>query len=167
MEINYRPVTKEPKDFNKIINMMYSSPGIKEIFYGKETRVYLSPFILMIQDQDKDIGFAYLVDEQVDGMYFVDVGILEEYRGKGIGKDVLEEFQHLPTKWFIMGETKKDNVLANESSKKYGVVVAETEDRNIYLLQKDRLEEFIDSDSLEKLAHSRKFNDITKVYKKS
>ena len=155
MNIELKRVTNNQKDLNTIMHMMFNEPGIKDIFSGKKTRLLFSPLTYIIEVDSKDIGFFNLVDEQVEGIFFVDLGIIKEYRGKGIAKEVLSTIPSIKCSNFIVSEVKKDNIPANKVSSQIGVMVTETEDRNFYLMQKERLEEFIDSNGLEKL--SKKF----------
>ena len=53
-----------------------------------------------------------------------------------------------------------DNIGANKTAKEACIQIATIDDRNIYLVQKDRIEEFIDKGYMEKLAkHFEKDTD--------
>ena len=161
MNITLKEVFDQRSDYNTIIHMMYNEEGICEIFNGKADRVLFSPKIFIICVDQKEVGFIYFVNEKVEDMFFVDMGLLKKYRGLGIGKKVLQMIHDKNYKDFLIGETKKDNVSANEVTKECGVLIGETEDRNFYLLQKERVEEFIESNGFEKL--SKKFQYLKKV----
>ena len=163
MNVELKRVTNNVEDVNAIMDMMFHEPGIQEIFNGKQKRLLFSPFTLLIRVNSENIGFFYLVDEQVPNILFLDVGIIQKYRGKGIGRDVLEIIPDIHCSEFIICETKKDNIAANKNSSSVGVLVSETEDRNFYLMQKDRLEEFIDSDGLEKLSKKFKSTNVKQL----
>lgn len=67
-----------------------------------------------IYHKDKLIGFANLIREkQNPNFLFLDVGIIEEYRGKHVAAQILEELKEIPK--YIIVETKEDNLLANKS----------------------------------------------------
>lgn len=102
---------------------------------------------------DKLVGSLDLLHEKNDSSFLVlNINILEKFRGKGIGTRALQFLRDLGIEEFIIGEARKDNRGANKSIVKVGVKVAETEECNYYLLQKERLEEFIDNNFLEKIA---------------
>lgn len=135
-----------------IMNMMNNEAGIKDVFAGKMDRLMSSQISLLIQQDNQNIGFVNLVTERCNYDYlFVDMGIIEKYRGQGIGKQVLTMISQLDTEEYILGETRTDNTLANGSVNGIGCYLATFGDRNIYLLQKDKLEKFIDENHLEKL----------------
>lgn len=147
----------------EVEDMMITESSIKDIFQGKYKRLLASRYIYMIHKGEENIGFTYLVDEGVDSnILFLDMGLLKRYQNQGIGTKVLEKLVNMDFDEFIIGETKKNNISTNIIGKRIGVKVADTEDRNFYLLQKDRVEEFIDYNGLEKL--SKRFN--TKTNKK-
>ena len=74
----------------KIIDFITTDPGIREIFGGKITRVAASEISLLIELNDIPIGFINLVSENIDNILFLDMGISENYRGKGYGKELLQ-----------------------------------------------------------------------------
>ena len=138
----------EPYDrvFDKIDYMMGHEPGIKEIFYNKRQRLFCTALACLIKEGRTELGFLNLVSENVDNILFLDQGILQKYRGMGYGKEAIRtlllynNFQE-----YIMAETKKTNILANSSAQKISKLVYETDEKNYYLFQKERVNQFLDS----------------------
>ena len=144
------------KDSNDMYHMMNREDGIRDVFVGRTDRIINADISWMIQAGNKNIGFINLVVEKCNYNYlFLDMGIIKEYRGKGYGKKFLTEVQQLVEANdlpFVLMETTKDNNNANGVGKGIGCFITEVGDRNIYLLQKSRLQEFIDSNQMEELA---------------
>ena len=134
-----------------IRNIMKTESGIKEIFENKDDRYNTAYLLSLIKKDNEIIGFLNLVPEHVDGFLFMDMGILEKYRGKGYGKlAYLDLEKRLRTKEFIIAQTKSTNLLANKSAIENGILVY-TEDKleyslNYYLMNKDRYNEFLNSE---------------------
>ena len=152
MKVQIKQVRNNREDFDAVIDMMENANGIRDIFRGKTDRL-LASFCTVLVYADKEIaGFINLVDEHIDSRFnFVDMGILEKYRGMGVGKKALKELMKALPDDFFIGEVKKDNVASNKLSEDLGVRVLDTDDRNFYLLQKKRLDEFFEYDGIEKL----------------
>ena len=84
---------------------------------------------------------------------------------KGTGTEILKQIINGDDKEFILGETKKDNERANKIiNKTGGILVAENKNINIYLLQGNRLEEFIAANGLEVI--TQRFSDPKILIKK-
>ena len=138
----------------KIITMMRDEKCISEVFQNRVDRLVNSAFCYIIRRNGKDIGFVNLVIEKQDPeFYFLDIGLKDIYRNMGIGTTILKKLQDMEFDKFILLEVKIANEGANLSIEKVGIKVAEFDDINYYLLQKDKVEEFIDGDYLEELAH--------------
>lgn len=130
--------------YDKIVELINLDKKIKSVFGGREDRLYTAHTLSMIYDKDKLIGFANLIREkQNQNFLFLDVGIIEEYRGKHVAAQILEELKEIPK--YIIVETKEDNLLANKSLENRTAFMFKYNDRNIYLLQKDRYNEFIEN----------------------
>ena len=139
--------------FDEILDLISTDEGINEVFEDIKNRLLTAPLLSTIYDNktSKLIGFANLVKEkQNDDFYFLDVGIIKEYRGRHVASYILEELKDI-TK-FIIVETKQSNVLGNNSLRNRTAFLFEQGDRNVCLLQKDRLEEFMDKGYYEKLS---------------
>ena len=156
-------------DASKIIRMMNEEETIKDVFKGKTERVVGADISCLIKNDNEDIGFVNLVKEKYDqDFYFLDMGIIKKYQGQGIGKKVFEILLNEKTiknlKEFIIGETKKTNEKAIGAVENIGgIKVLETEDRVYYLLQKERIEEFIEKDGMQKLGeHEEKYRGLTR-----
>ncbi len=161
------------KDYFDLCNMMDKEDGIKEIFGGRRDRLMAADCSWMIKANDKNVGFINLVTEKVNHRFlFLDMGIIKAYRGKGYGKRFLGEVQkkleesNYPE--YVLMETKQDNNSANKISKDVGCYLTSFDDRNVYLLQRSRLQEFVDTNKMEELAkHYENGNskrDIVKQY---
>lgn len=129
----------------KIDYMMGHEEGIKNIFYNKRNRLYSSVLSCLIKNDDDDIGFINLVDECIDNILFLDEGILSKYRSNGYGRKAIELLLTNKFKKYIIGETKIDNILANNSASRISKLIYICEDRNYYLFGSERTEEFLNS----------------------
>lgn len=161
------------KDYSDLYSMMNTEDGIKEIFGDRQDRLMTTVISWLITANSNHIGFINLVEEKADHNFlFLDMGIIKAYRGKGYGKKFLEEVKQIVEKEkdfpYVLMETKQDNDNANGISKGIGCYLTSFDDRNIYLLQKSRLQEFIDTNQMEELAkHYEKKSskkDIVKQY---
>lgn len=74
------------------MDLMYSEPGIRDIFYQKHTRLLFSDCPYIIQLNNKDIGFIYATEEKIKDFEFLDIGIKKEYRGKNYAELATLEF---------------------------------------------------------------------------
>ena len=131
---------------NEIYNLMENEEGIKEIFHGKQDRISSSVAACLIKKEEITIGFFLLTTENLNNVLFLDVGIKKEYRSKGIGKAICSEIiKQKISNEFIIAETRKDNVAANDSIRFQSSLVYSINNLNYYLLDKDRLQEFLES----------------------
>ena len=145
---------KNLDDYYKACDMIKKDNDLAKIFLSKEERIKYSSYAAIIEYNGEDVGFVSILNEKADYNFLtLDMGILNEYRGKGIGKEVLEMIKKIPCEDFIIGETRKSNIGANKTTSSVGILVAESDEFNYYLLQKERIEEFIEKDGLEKLAN--------------
>lgn len=158
------------EDNTSLYSMMNDEEGIREIFGGRYDRLMTTSNSWLIKANDNNIGFINLVTEKANHNFlFLDMGIIKAYRGKGYGKKFLEEVQskvedsNLP---YVLMETRCDNDSANGVSKSVGCYLTTFGDRNVYLLQKARLQEFIDTNQMEELAkHYEKENSKSAIVK--
>ena len=164
---------KNQKDYSDLCDMMDKEDGIKEIFGGRSDRLMATDNSWMIKANDKNVGFINLVTEKANHRFlFLDMGIIKAYRGKGYGKRFLGKVQKIVEEndyfTYVLMETKQDNDSANKISKDVGCYLTSFGDRNVYLLQKSRLQEFVDTNQMEELAkHYENGNskrDIVKQY---
>lgn len=138
--------------YDKIYEMTRTDAEIKKIFYLKRDRLLSSVIFCLIKNNRTDIGFINIVKEYLDGIYFLDEGILERYRNKGYGKDALIEFRRVvDINKYLIGETLKDNILSNNSANGISELIYETDDKNYYLFQPEMKNEFIQSNEYVKL----------------
>ena len=153
--IKFLDVYEDPNNtdrYNRVMDIINSDLEIRKIFFTKKNRFSLAQYTYLITVDGEDAGFINLVYERGDYSFLVlDSGIIEKYRGKGLGTKALKFLQSLDFEDFIIAETKKDNNNSNGSISKVGVQIADSDEFNYYLLQKDRVEEFIDCDGLERL----------------
>ena len=149
---------KENEDIvHRIWNIMYL---IREegVFAGKPDRFAISYYSYLIRYDNKDIGFIYATPEQryKNGL-FIDMALLKEYRGKGIGKEVLENFCLNHNDIYMFGEVLEDNKASNIISSKVGVEIAP----GYYLFPKDKYEEFINSGELDIFLNNIKQEELS------
>lgn len=149
--------------FDDIMYLFNNDPGISEIFKGREDRLSTAGMLSTLYDGDKLIGFANLVKEKCDPNFlFLDVGIIEEYRGRHVATHVLESLKkathELPQ--YTIVETEKDNFLANKSLEGKTKKLFEINNRNVYLLNEDRYSKFMEDGYFEMLIeHYNEPND--------
>lgn len=138
--------------YNRVMDIINNDKEINNIFFTKKNRFMLSQFTYLITVDGEDAGFINLLYEDGDDSFLVlDRGVIEKFRGMGIGTMALDFIKSQNFEDFIIGETRKNNNGSNKSLSKFGVMVADSDEFNYYLLQKEKLGEFIDSDGLEKL----------------
>lgn len=158
-------------DYNILYNMMNNEDGIKEIFASRLDRINAARISWFIKMDGKYVGFISLVCEKANYDYlFLDIGVIKEYRKCGIGKQALEEVkkkvEEMCLSEYVLIETKKSNYGANKAAEDIGCYLTEFGDRNVYLLQKERCQEFIDENHMEKLAdHYSEGNDKRSLLK--
>lgn len=138
-------------DYIFIRNLFYSEPGIREIFSGKESRLICVFHNFIIELDNKPIGFINTVNEHLDKFLFVDMGIMENYCGKGYGKRALLELRKFylskfPNyRYYLIGETRCSNDPANVAALKTGMFLLKNNDLNYYLINEDRYDDLKDS----------------------
>ena len=145
----------------EVFDMMLNSPGIKEFYTNKLTNIITSRYTFIIKLDDTTVGLINLVREEDNNDFlFLDIGIKEEYRNKGIATEMMKFISIIPIKEYVV--VKSNNIYVNKALKKIGCnKVYEHNFHNIYLLQKDRYKQFIENNVTEKLA--KHFNP-TKYY---
>lgn len=145
----------------KIDYMMGHEDGIKEIFYNKRNRLQCSEMASLIYNNNEPVGFLNVVNQGIDNVLFIDGGITQIYRGKGYGKEALNIL--LESNLFdeyLIGETQNTNLLANASVSKIGSLVLANNNLNYYLLQRELVKQFMDSEEFTKL---KNYVEKTKV----
>lgn len=168
--MNLKLVTNIEGSYNSvarmIINYMVNEPGIKEIFATKVSRLASSDISALIEVDGNCVGFVNLLKEYTKNMMFVDIGILEQYRGNGYAKSALEYIKDLDIKEYIMLETKSSNEAASMLASDVGCLVYQYNDRNFYLLHEELKDEFLSSDDYDNLKdHCENYGNRT--HKKS
>ena len=131
--------------FNKIYNIMNQLSQEGNVFAGKRNRLDFATYAFLINYNNVGIGFIYVTKEsRYKDALFIDMAIIKEYRGKGIGKQALKQFlEEVQTKAFIIGETKIINEASNPLGDDLGIKIFE--DRyNYYLFPKGRYQEFLE-----------------------
>ena len=143
-------------NYYEVLDLVDSDDAINRVFGENGRTRFLTGKLFTIRNKEDNelIGFANLTHEGTDSqIYFLDRGIKEKYRGKHIGTYVLDELSKEKT--FIVAETEKSNVLSNASLKSRAVFLEEINDRNLYLLQKERYSEFMREGHLKKIRDYR------------
>ena len=131
--------------YNRMYAIMNKLNEEGNVFAGKKDRLDLAPISALITYNNIDVGFIYATSEfRYKDALFLDMAIIKEYRGHGIGKQTLIQFLDLidPDE-FIIGETKNNNQASNPLGDDIGVRILESE-YNYYLFPKSRYEEFIE-----------------------
>lgn len=150
---------------NDLVQMIIDYTRKSDIFYTKSNRVLFSNVKTIIFKNEQPIGFLNLVDEKVKGALFADIYIDNEYRGKGYASlaynDLMNKYNGNE---FILAETKKDNIGANMSLLKLGTLIKEKDDINYYLMDKSRIDEFLNSEVYNNFVRAFDLDD--KVYVK-
>ena len=138
----------------RIGNLISNDNELCHLFGNRWDRMFSGCFTYLITVDNKDAGFINVLFERDDKEFLVvDMGIKKRYRSKGIGTEAMRKLKELNINKFIIAETKKNNIGGNKSLENISIKVAESNTCNYYLLQKERIEEFIDRDYLEKLAN--------------
>lgn len=157
----YVSAVRDEEDVQLIVDYTRQS----DIFYTKVNRVLFSNVQTIICKNGEPIGFLNLVDERVKGALFMDMFIEEAYRGNGYASLAYKSLERKFTgDEFILAETKKDNIGANLSLLKNGTLIKEKDDTNFYLMNKNRVEEFLNSVAYQEFV--RVFELDSKVYVK-
>ena len=137
---------------NRIANLMCEircSGG----FAGQMNRFALAYYSYLIQYNGKDVGFIYATGEyRYPSGLFIDMALLKDYRGKGIGKMVLDMFVNKHNDTLMFGEVKVNNVASNTISGEIGVSIAP----GYYLFPKEMYNEFVQSGELEVFLNAMK-----------
>jgi predicted acetyltransferase len=121
-------------------------------FKDRTNRQKLSEISALIVADNEKAGFVNLIRaNRNDNFLFLDMVIVEKFRKKGLGKKVFNIIQGYGFHNLIFAATKIDNIAANKTAEEVCLKVATIEDENIYLVQKDRYEEFIGNDYMSKI----------------
>lgn len=133
-------------------------------FAGVSRRFRASVISFLIVDNNEDIGFLYLTDEDKPDMLFLDISILRQYRGEGIGykaiKELLNRCRNCGVRHFILAEVEPDNIACLNVMKKLKSIQVS---QKHFLLQPERIKEFRDfiiEESVDLMAVPRDIKDI-------
>lgn len=137
--------------FNEINHMMGHEPGIQEIYYTKQDRLYAANPMSLIMFHGEPAGFINLVQEDIDNIKFLDAGIIEKYRGLGICKGAIKRLYLDSYKEYIIGETMKNNMAANCVGKNLGDLVYRSRNKMYYLFQPNLTYKFLNSEEFSEL----------------
>lgn len=132
------------KAYDAILDIMEEMSKEGKVFSGREDRLATSLLALLIVYDNEPVGFFYATCESryPEGL-FIDMGILEEYRGLGIGREVLDEIMRLDLgERFLIGETKKSNFASNTVGNALGAKIGSYRNKVYYLFPKEKLNEF-------------------------
>ena len=145
----------------EVFDLMTNEKGIKEFYTNKLTNIITSRYTFIIKLNDTTVGLINLVREEDDNNFlFLDIGIKEEYRNKGIATEMMKFISTIPIKEYVL--VKSNNIYVNKALKELGCnKVYEHDFHNIYLLQNNKYKQFIENNVIEKLA--KHFNP-TKYY---
>lgn len=136
--------------FDDIMYLIENDPAISKVFKRREDRLLTARMLSTLYDGDKLIGFANLVKEKQNPRFlFLDVGIIEEYRGRHVASKVLEDLKRIEK--YIIVETQQSNFLGNKSLENRTRKLFEVGSRNVYLLQEDKYDEFVEKGYLDLL----------------
>lgn len=137
---------------DKVYHLMMEEVGIKEVFGGRLDRYMNSAYSYIISASNEDAGFFNLVVEKANTNFlFLDMGIKHKFRNQGIGKEIMEYVAASDIREPIIGETKISNIGANRIASEVGKFLFTLEDRNIYLIQKEKEEAFLQNNGIERL----------------
>ena len=131
--------------YNEIYGIMNKLNEEGNVFAGKRDRLDFAPWSFLIKYNGEGVGFIYVTKEhRYQAGLFIDMAIIKEYRGLGIGKQALEQLlDEVKTQKFLIGEIKKNNEASNKLGNDIGIKILEGE-YNYYLFPKDRYEEFME-----------------------
>lgn len=147
----------------KVMNKIRSQ-SIEYEFAGNEYRYKAATVSFLITENNADIGFIYLTDEDKKNMFFLDISLLKKYRGHGIGfeaiKELLKRYKNCGIKKFILAEVEYDNEACNKMMNKLGCIKVSEKH---YLMQPERLKEFRDfiiNESVDLMTEAPKIKDV-------
>lgn len=152
--LNYTQV-KYDYDFKQLIDLINNDRELNDLFKNKINRFICADLLVLINVNNRPIGFYSLVKEKQDNnFYFLDLGIIKEYQRKGIGLEIKEQLKNKNINEFIIVETRESNDKAIGSMNKgIGLELCHENGCIYYLLQDERYKEFIEKDGMEKLAN--------------
>ena len=132
---------KDIKVFDRIRTLMNLMAN-EGVFHNNETRLALSYPTFLITNNNQDIGFIYFVEESYGKLLAVDIGLIPEYRGKGIAVTILQSVLNTlkgKTEGYIVAQASPENKAAIKSLNKLGALnISE----NYFLLEPERYEKF-------------------------
>ncbi len=136
---------------SEIFDMMTEDNGIKDYYEDKLSSIIKSAYSFIIKCDDKTAGFINLLREaEYEKFLFLDIGIKDEYRNRGIATDMIKFIASLPLKDYVF--IKSNNQYINKAIIKLGCKkIIEYQNDNIYLLQNEKYEQFITDKEIEKL----------------
>lgn len=139
---NYKP---NESIYNKIYGIMNKLNEEGNVFAGKKDRLDFAQWSFLIKYNGEGVGFIYVTTEhRYQAGLFIDMAIIKEYRGLGIGKQALEQLlDEVKTQEFLIGEIKNNNEASNKLGNDIGIKILEGK-FNYYLFPKDRYEEFME-----------------------
>lgn len=111
---------------------------LKDIYMEEEQDYYISGAGIFVKKDEKYIGYGQIIEDSESGM-IVNVGILEEYRGKGYSKFLIDNLLAISRKLgfeTIKIKTHKDNTVALNLYKSMGFA----EEREIILWRYNKRE---------------------------
>ena len=124
----------------------------EEFFKDKLERQHLCEISALILADYKEAGFVNLIRmNRNDNFLFLDMVILEEYRNKGLGKEVFKILQMRGFYNLIFAAANVNNIGANKTAEEVCLKVGTINEDNIYLVQKERYTEFISGNYLERI----------------
>ena len=153
---------------SEIYRMMVEELGIKDVFKRQTDRLSMAEYKYLIRYENNIVGFVNLVKEHDnEDFLFLDMGIKGKYKGQGIGRTVLNKIKEMNIDKYIIAEASVYNLPANEAIRNIGFGLAIINRNSYFLLQEDRLREFMEDDCLTKLKeHLEKDRKRVLVYKR-
>lgn len=129
------------EDYEWIYHAMCHEKTLKNVFDGRNDRLCCSFANFIIYNDQTKVGFINLVDEQVPGYMFIDMGILPVFQNQGLGtqamKCLLDMLANLD--YILVAETTRNNIKAIYSIQRCGGwFVGEAKDSIFYILNYEK-----------------------------
>ena len=128
----------DSKSLNTVLNMINSDEELQSVFSVQKntiSRLLNASYVAFIQNNDQNVGFVMIVNNERTNTQEVDMGILSDFRDLGYGTKALELLKDIVEKNKIMVEIqiKSTNMPAIKTVEKNGCqLIRKTDEYNYY-----------------------------------
>ena len=127
---------------HEILDLIQSDTTLRDTFTGSRntvSRLLNACYVAFIKLGNKDIGFVMIVNNPRNNMNEIDMGIIEKYKGKGLGTKALGMLKDLiiDNELDVSIQTSKENIAANKSILNNGFILSRNDDNSNYYVLDD------------------------------